>query len=95
MGLKTEFIDHFTTEKENASTYMFFQCHGKTMDGDSLSGGGDDTDFLNDFSTSAVAPEYLPKNSLLTEEMWNYDRLQKSVIGQYADPLQFYHESLA
>lgn len=88
--LKNEFIDHFTTEKENTSPYVFYQRHGKTMDGDSLPEGEDDADFLNDVSASAVTPEYLPKNSLLTEEMSNYERLQKSVVGQYADPLQFW-----
>ena len=68
-------------------TYLYFQRHGRTIDGGSLPEDEGEQNFLDDINTSTAAPENLPKNSLLTEEM---ERLQKSIAGQYADPLQFW-----
>ena len=60
------------------------------MDGSSLPEDEIEQNFLDDINTSTVAPENLPQNSLLTEEIASYERLQKSIAGQYADPLQFW-----
>ena len=60
--IKQEFADHFTTEKENTSPYLYYQKHGRTMDGNTLE-SFDDTNFLDDVSTS---PQYHLKTCLRT-----------------------------
>ena len=59
------------------------------MDGNTLE-SFDDTNFLDDVRTSTISPENLPKNSMLSEEMTLYEKLQQSLRGKYSDPLEFW-----